>query len=107
MQFLYLAALLFSLTGMVLLDRKHSLFFWQDAFRATIVLVVGIVFFLIWDVWGIALGVFFRGDGPWMTGILLGPELPLEEVFFLALLSYMTMNVFNALRKVSLRKEQA
>jgi hypothetical protein len=42
-----------------------------------------------------------------MTGILLGPELPLEEVFFLALLSYMTMNVFNALRKVSLRKEQA
>jgi lycopene cyclase domain-containing protein len=107
MQFLYLAALLISLTGMVLLDRKHRLFFWQDAFRATIVLSVGIVFFLIWDVWGIALGVFFRGDGPWMTGILLGPELPLEEVFFLALLSYMTMNVFNALRKVSLRKEQA
>jgi hypothetical protein len=31
-----------------------------------------------------------------MTGVLLGPELPLEEVFFLILLCYMTMNVFNA-----------
>ncbi|MBT5248381.1 MAG: lycopene cyclase domain-containing protein, partial [Microbacteriaceae bacterium] len=36
-------------------------------------------------------GVFFRGGGPWMTGILLAPELPLEEVFFLAVLSYSTL----------------
>jgi hypothetical protein len=35
-----------------------------------------------------------------MTGILLAPELPIEEVFFLTLLSYMTMNVFSALTKV-------
>ncbi|MFM1953499.1 MAG: hypothetical protein RL187_708, partial [Actinomycetota bacterium] len=34
---------------------------------------------------------FFRGSGPWMTGILLGPELPLEELFFLIVLSYSTL----------------
>lgn len=96
MNFLYLAALLISIGGMVLLDHKHRLFFWQDARRAAIVLVVGVAFFLVWDVYGIALGIFFRGAGPWMTGVLLGPELPLEEVFFLTLLCYMTMNVFNA-----------
>ncbi|WP_281640976.1 lycopene cyclase domain-containing protein [Aurantimicrobium minutum] len=100
MGFLYLAALLVSITGMILLDRRHTLFFWQDARRATVVLVTGLVFFLSWDLVGIDAGVFFRGEGPWMTGILLAPELPLEEVFFLTLLCYMTMNVFSAFTKV-------
>ena len=99
MNFLYLAALLVSLTGMVMLDRRFTLFFWQDVRRATIVLTTGIVFFLIWDLTGIDAGVFFRGDGPWMTGIQLAPELPLEEMFFLTLLSYMTMNVFVAVSR--------
>lgn len=100
MAFLYLAALLVSLTGMVLLDRRHKLFFWQDSVRATLVLTTGVVFFLIWDLTGIDAGVFFRGEGPWMTGILLAPELPLEEVFFLTLLCYMTMNVFIAVGRL-------
>jgi lycopene cyclase domain-containing protein len=100
MSFLYLAALLVSITGMVLLDRRHTLFFWVDSRRATIVLTTGVLFFLAWDLTGISSGVFFRGEGPWMTGILLAPELPIEEVFFLTLLSYMTMNVFSALTKV-------
>lgn len=100
MSFLYLAALLVSLTGMVLLDRRHSLFFWVDSRRATIVLTSGVLFFLVWDLTGISNGVFFRGEGPWMTGILLAPELPVEEVFFLTLLCYMTMNVFSAISKV-------
>jgi lycopene cyclase domain-containing protein len=96
MNFLYLAALLVALTGMVMLDRRFQLFFWQDARRATLVLTTGIVFFLVWDLTGIDAGVFFRGGGPWMTGIQLAPELPVEEVFFLTLLCYMTMNVFVA-----------
>ena len=100
MNFLYLAALLVSLTGMVMLDRRFTLFFWQDARRATLVLTTGIVFFLIWDLTGIDAGVFVRGEGQWMTGIQLAPELPLEEVFFLTLLCYMTMNVFVAVSRV-------
>ncbi|WP_298121286.1 lycopene cyclase domain-containing protein [uncultured Aurantimicrobium sp.] len=99
MNFLYLAALLVSLTGMVMLDRRFKLFFWHDASRATIVLTTGIVFFLIWDLTGIDAGVFFRGEGQWMTGIQLAPELPLEEAFFLTLLCYMTMNVFVAVSR--------
>ena len=31
-----------------------------------------------------------------MTGVLIGPELPIEEVFFLTLLSYLTMNAYAA-----------
>ena len=94
--FAYLGALAIALTGMVLLDRRWRLFFWRDWRRAAIVLPLGVVFFLIWDVAGIALGIFFRGQTDFMTGMLVAPELPLEEVFFLTLLSYNTMNAYSA-----------
>jgi len=94
--FSYLAALLVSIAGMVVLDRRFGLFFWRDARRASIVLPLGVAFFLVWDVFGIALGIFFRGQTSFMTGVLLGPELPIEEVFFLTLLCYNTMNAYGA-----------
>ena len=95
--FAYVAALAVSLAGMVVLDRKFRLFFWRDARRATIVLVAGVLFFLLWDLAGIGLGIFFRGAGSeLMTGLLLAPELPVEEVLFLTLLCYLTMNVYSA-----------
>lgn len=92
----YLAALAISITGMVLLDRRFGLFFWRDWRRASVVLPLGVAFFLVWDVFGIALGIFFRGQTEFMTGLLIGPELPIEEVFFLTLLSYNTMNAYAA-----------
>ncbi|UTT63442.1 lycopene cyclase domain-containing protein [Microcella humidisoli] len=94
--FAYLAALAVSITGMVLLDRRFGLFFWRDARRAAIVLPLGVAFFLIWDLGGILLGIFFRGQTEFMTGLLIGPELPIEEVFFLTLLCYNTMNAYTA-----------
>ena len=96
MGLLYLAALLVALTGMMLLDRRFRLFFWVDARRATIVLTAGIAFFVVWDLFGIGLGIFFRGATEFMTGLQVAPELPVEELFFLALLSYLTMNLYGA-----------
>jgi lycopene cyclase domain-containing protein len=90
----YLGALLVSLAGMVVLDLRFRLFFAAAALRAAIVLVIGVAFFLAWDVAGIGAGIFFRGNPGLLTGVLIGPELPLEEVFFLALLCYLTMNVY-------------
>jgi len=98
MGFVYLAALLVSLFGMVMLDRRFHLFFWRDVPRAAVTLLVGVVFFLIWDVVGIDLGIFFRGETSFMTGVLVATELPLEEVFFLALLCYLTMNLLAGAR---------
>ena len=64
MNLLYLAALAIALTGMVVLDRRFGLFFWRDARRAAIVLIVGVLFFFAWDLAGVGLGIFFRGrDG--------------------------------------------
>lgn len=94
---LYLVALLVSITGMVVLDRRFTLFFWAAPLRAGLVLAVGVAFFLVWDVAGITTGIFFRGNPELLTGILLAPELPLEELFFLILLGYTTMNAYRAL----------
>jgi lycopene cyclase domain-containing protein len=94
MNLLYLGALLFSLAGMVALDLRLRLFFAVAPLRAGIVMAAGIGFFLAWDLAGIGAGVFFRGDPELLTGIQLAPELPLEELFFLALLCYSTMNLY-------------
>lgn len=97
MNLLYLGALLVSIAGMVVLDLRFKLFFAIAPLRAAIVLVAGVAFFLAWDVAGITLGIFFRGNPELLTGILIAPELPLEEVFFLTLLCYNVMNVYGFL----------
>jgi lycopene cyclase domain-containing protein len=110
MSFLYLIALLVALTGMVLIDHRFRLFFWRSGRKAAIVLVVGLVFFLAWDLAGIGLGIFFRGETAFMTGVQLAPELPLEEPFFLALLCYLTMNLYEAavrMRRISRLEKRA
>jgi lycopene cyclase domain-containing protein len=94
MNLLYLGALIVSLAGMVVLDVRFRLFFAVAPLRAGIVMVAGIAFFLIWDLAGIGAGVFFRGNPQLLTGVQLAPELPLEELFFLALLCYTTMNLY-------------
>jgi lycopene cyclase domain-containing protein len=92
--FLYLAVLLFSLAGMVVLDWRLKLFVRAAPLRATVVLVCGLAYFLAWDLAGIGLGIFYRGESTVMSGILLAPDLPLEEPVFLLFLCYLTMNLF-------------
>lgn len=87
----YLLALLISLGCMGLLDRRFCLALWRAPRRAAIVLTAGIVLFLLWDLAAIAAGHYRMGASPWMTGILLGPELPLEELVFITFLSYHTL----------------
>ncbi len=101
MSLLYLAALLVSIAGMIVLDLRFKLFFAAAPLRAAIVLVVGVAFFLAWDVAGITLGIFFRGNPDLLTGLLLAPELPLEEPFFLVLLCYVAVNLYAGVVRVS------
>jgi len=90
--FAYLTALVFSLVGLGLIDRRHRLaLFAGEVNRTLLTVAIAVGFFLYWDVVGIAQGVFFRGAGPYQTGVLIGEELPLEEVFFLTLLCYVLL----------------
>ncbi|WP_331460320.1 MULTISPECIES: lycopene cyclase domain-containing protein [unclassified Arthrobacter] len=101
MGLLYLLFLLLSLGCMVLLDRRFRLFFFADARRAAVVLAAGVVFFTGWDLAGIGSDIFYRGETPFMLGLTLAPHLPVEEIFFLAFLCYLTMVVFGLVRLVA------
>lgn len=94
MGFLYLLALLIGIACMLLLDRRFSLFFWHDPGAALLVTVVGVALFLVWDIAGIAAGIFLRGDSAAATGVVLAPELPLEEPIFLVFLVLCTMVIY-------------
>ena len=106
MSLLYLGALIVSLGAMVLLDARFRLVFWRDARRASIVLALGLVFFLAWDLSGIALGVFARGGSRFMTGVELAPELPLEEVFFLLFLCYLILVLIFGIDRLLARRRR-
>ena len=101
---LYLVSLLLGITCMLLLDHRFRLFFWRDAKAAAIVTAVGLLFLLAWDLAGIGLGIFLRGEGAIATGLLLAPELPIEEPVFLVFLVLCTMVLYTGARRLLDRK---
>jgi hypothetical protein len=76
--FVYLGALLVSLGGLALIDRRFRLAFWAHPRRTALTLAIGVVGFL-------------RGESPHVTGLLIAPELPVEEAVFLTLLCYVAL----------------
>lgn len=92
----YLVALLVSLAGLATLDWRHKLALWYDWRRTVIVLAVAVALFIIWDVLGISLGIFFHGGSEYTLPYRIAPEFPIEELFFLTLLSYNTLLVWRA-----------
>lgn len=99
MSFVYLGLLLFSLSGLALLDWRFKLAFTVNFRSALLAVLIPAVYLLIWDAVGIGLGIFFIGNTTMLTGVLLAPEMPLEEPFFLLLLCYTTLIVFRAVEK--------
>jgi lycopene cyclase domain-containing protein len=100
MGILYLATLLVGIACMLLLDFRFRLFFWRHPAAAAVVTIVGVAFLLVWDLAGIALGIFLRGDGTIATGILLAPELPIEEPVFLIFLVLCTMVLYTGAARI-------
>ncbi|PWC05732.1 lycopene cyclase domain-containing protein [Agromyces badenianii] len=107
MTFVYLGVLLGGIACMVLLDVRFRLVFAaaRRRWRAAVVLVTGLVFFLVWDLAGIGLGIFHRAENTVSTGILLAPELPLEEIVFLAFLCYLTLVLYTGVLRLIAAKE--
>ncbi|MGO4385736.1 lycopene cyclase domain-containing protein [Specibacter sp. RAF43] len=96
----YLLILLVLLACMALLDARWKLFLFARPLPAAAVVLLGTGFFLAWDVSAIAAGIFVHRQSPLMTGIMIGPQLPLEEAFFLLFLCYQTMILFTGAQRV-------
>ena len=87
----YLAGLLLSIGAMALIDARWRLAFWRAPGASAAAVGTGAALLLVWDLAGIGFGVFFRGDSAWSTGLLLAPELPVEEPVFLVFLCYLAL----------------
>lgn len=104
MQFAYLAGLIFSIIGLGLFDWKFKLGFSTNKKAALLAILLPLIFFLLWDGAGIGLGIFFRGETSHLTGLLIAPELPLEELFFLFLLNYTTLTIFITVKRIMAKR---
>ena len=104
---LYLLAILVSAGGIAALDARFRLAAWKTPLRTAGAVAIGTAFFLLWDAVGITTGVFLKGDSSLFTGIDLAPELPLEELFFLAFLCYLGLVAWAAALRVITRRATA
>ncbi|HWI30981.1 MAG TPA: lycopene cyclase domain-containing protein [Microbacterium sp.] len=104
MRGLYLLAIVVSLTGITMLDWRFRLALFAAPARTIAAVAIGTAFFLVWDAVGIATGVFVKGDSPAFVGILLAPELPIEEPVFLAFFSYLAIVVWVAVQRMLARR---
>lgn len=97
--FSYLISLVISIFGLMMIDKKYNLVFWYSFKTALKTIAIGLIFFLIWDLAGISLGIFFHGQSNLTLPIRLAPELPLEEIFFLFLLNYLSLIIYRIITK--------
>ena len=87
----YLVALVVSLAGLIYGDYKLKLALFVKPALATKILLTSIIFFLIWDIVGIFYGIFSTNQ-EFVSGLyFFTSDLPLEELLFLTLFSYVTL----------------
>lgn len=97
--FSYMLFLLISIIGMIVIDHKYKLAFFNSPKRTFITLLIGVMCFSIWDAAGIETGVFFIGKSEFLSGIILAPEYPIEELIFLFFLCYFTLIMYLILER--------
>lgn len=88
---IYLAGILFGLAGIATIDFKYRLALFTQTKRTLATLAIADLFFLAWDLNGIGLGIFWEGSRSYLIGIDLFAQVPVEEPFFLLLLSYLLL----------------
>lgn len=96
-EFTYLASLLFGIGGMAVIDWRYKLAYWHDRRRTVLTILASIIVFIVWDLLGIALGIFFHGGSSLTLPVRLVPEFPIEELFFLLLLCYTTLVTYQGM----------
>ena len=83
-----MTVLLIVLGCLGLVDYKYHLAMFRHPVRASIILLVLVVLFAIWDIAGIQAGIFRKGSSPLLLGIDIIDNFPIEEIAFLLVLHY-------------------
>ena len=99
MQWFYLAGLVIAISCLVAIDYRFKLALFYQWQRTAMTLLISIWLFVVWDIFGIKLGIFFHGNSQFSLPIRIIPEFPLEELFFLLLLTYATLLIYRFVQK--------
>ena len=99
MQWIYLASLVFAISCLVLVDMRYKLAFFHNLKRTAMTLAISVWLFIVWDIFGIRLGIFFHGGSDYALPYRLFPEFPIEELFFLFLLTYVALLLYRFAEK--------
>ncbi len=91
MHYAYLGSLLAVIAILLVADWRLRLAFFYDWQRTAKTLATAVGFFLVWDILGVALKIFFPGNSPYALHVMLLPRVPLEELFFLSMFTYVTL----------------
>jgi len=102
MQWIYLSSLIVVIGCLVLLDRRFKLAFFYKVKRTALTLAIAVWLFIVWDIFGIKLGIFSHGNSMYTLPYRIIPEFPIEELFFLFVLSYTALLIY---RFASKRKQ--
>lgn len=103
--FAYLAILVVAIGAMVVIDARWRLAFWRAPAASALAVGSGATSLLLWDLAGIGFGVFFRGESSFATGVLLAPELALEEPIFLVFLCYLALVAVLGVERILERRQ--
>ncbi|HEX8182808.1 MAG TPA: lycopene cyclase domain-containing protein [Candidatus Saccharimonadales bacterium] len=93
-QYAYLAALLVSISGLLTLDHRFRLAVFYDRKRTLATIGLSVAVFIVWDVFGVINRIFRVGETTYLTGLRIGAEFPIEELFFLTLLTYSALLLY-------------
>lgn len=94
MQWLYFASLLATIGCLVLVDWRYKAALFSDVWRTTITIGVTMSLFIIWDLLGIHLDIFFSGNSAFALPFMIVPNFPVEELLFVFVLSYVTLLIY-------------
>jgi len=108
LSFAYLGALLGSMAGTAIIDRRLRLALWHDPRRTIVAVAASTLLLLVWDLVAISIDLFRIGESAGMTGIELAPHMPLEEPVFLVFLSYVSIVLWRlGMRLVASRRTRS
>ena len=99
MQAYYLIGLITAIIALVIVDYTFKLAFFHDRKRTALTLSLSVWLFVVWDIFGIKFGIFYHGDSPYTLPARIIPEFPVEELFFLFLLTYVALLIYRFVEK--------
>jgi len=107
LEWLYLTGLCVGLLGLGMVDWRFKIALLSERRRSLLTIAVVVGMFIVWEALGIFLGIFFHGGSPYSLSFRLAPEFPLEEIFFLTLLSYSALITYQFVSRPKPKKGRA